>query len=163
MTGMDIALRDMVVEDVDAIVTLIGLAMNADEGRWARTTMEKHFHARSKGCDDGRSYFVVERDGETIGITGLHFYEWGPTDMTWLGWLALRPADQGQGWGRRMMEMICTKAREKGYSRVFIETYSSPDFARARHFYSKAGFIPAGTISRYLDQDTDMIVYSKVL
>lgn len=160
---MNINLRDMRQGDIDAIVAIIGQAMNADEGKWSRTTMERHFLARARECDDGRSYFVVEGDGMIIGITGLHFYEWGPTDMTWLGWFALHPTFQGQGLGRQMMEMICSKARERGYRRVFIETYSSPDFAKARHFYSKAGFIPAGTIARYLDRETDMIVYSKRL
>jgi predicted GNAT superfamily acetyltransferase len=41
-------------------------------------------------------------------------------------------------------------ARERGYSQLFIETYSSPTFERARAFYAARGFEQVGAIRGYM-------------
>jgi type I site-specific restriction endonuclease len=49
------------------------------------------------------------------------------------------------------------------YRKMFIETYSSPTFDKARRFYTAQGFNEVGGIRNYLPDGADMVVYLKTL
>lgn len=158
-------IKKMAYTDVGQAATLISRAMNPDEGRWARKTMEYHFKCGSYGIDDGRSIFLwrlPERAGLITGIVGLHHYAWGPEQNVWLSWFAIEPKMQGRGHGRALLEVIEAKATALGYTKLLVETYSSPDFEKARGFYVSQGFDEVGYIENYLNE-ADMIVYEKEL
>lgn len=156
----EIELIPMEKRHIEAVVSLISLSMNEKEGQWAQKTMEFHFFLQTQNVDDGRKYLVALFKGRVIGITGLHNYEWGPRDITWLGWFAVAQEFHGQGLGAHLMQETLRQARHWGYRKLFVETYSSEDFARARAFYQKFGFQPGGQIHGYLDSKTDMMVYA---
>jgi GNAT superfamily N-acetyltransferase len=146
-----------------AVRTLIAEAMNQEEADWAETTMCRHFELERLGVFDGRHYFVRREGGVIKGVIGLHHYEWGPKENVWLGWFAVAPSFQGLGIGKGLLESIQEQASQLGYRKMFIETYSSPTFARARDFYSRRGFRAAGRIADYLSDGSEMIVFSKRL
>ena len=146
-----------------AAATLISEAMNTDEGAWARVTIGRHFELQAKGLEDGRHYFALLVDGVLAGISGLHHYEWGPDENVWLGWFAVSPKLQGRGFGVRLMAETERAARALGYRKLFIETYDSVTFFRAREFYKKAGFSRAGMIANYLPDSSPMVVFLKEL
>jgi ribosomal protein S18 acetylase RimI-like enzyme len=146
-----------------AAATLIGEAMNPDEGTWARVTIERHFGLRAKGIEDGRQYFALLANKTLVGITGLHHYEWGPDENVWLGWFAVSPRLQGHGLGVRLMAETVRAAQAIGYRKLFIETYDSATFSRAIRFYTKAGFRKAGRIENYLPDGSAMLVFLKEL
>ncbi len=150
-------------EMTDLAAALVGEAMNADEGAWARVTIDRHFQMRDKGLDDGRRYFALLVDGVMAGISGLHHYEWGPDENVWLGWFAVSPQLQGRGFGARLLAETERAARTLGYRKLFIETYDTPTFSRAIHFYRKAGFRKVGTIENYLPDGSPMVVFLKEL
>jgi len=156
-------LSEMIAEDTMPVRTLIAEAMNEDEGAWAEITIRRHFELQRLGIFDGRHYFL-HREGPVIeGIVGLHHYEWGPKENVWLGWFAVAPSFQGKGIGKGLLLSIQARAWQLGYQKLFIETYSSPTFARARVFYSRNGFWEVGRISGYLSDGSDMVVYGKNL
>ena len=157
------ALRPMVQGDADTVAQLVGCAMNADEGRQARDTFTFHFSCREHGIDDGRAYFVLPAEGVIKGIVGLHCYSWGPPENVWLAWFAVDPGAHGQGLGAQLMQAITHYAIQLGYMKLFIETYSTPEFAKARDFYRAHGFAPAGGIQAYLPNGGDMVVFCKEL
>lgn len=157
------ALTPMQVEDVPSTASLIARAMNASEGEWSKITMEMHFHAQASQIDDGRQYFIYRSEGEVQGIAGLHHYNWGPRQNVWLAWFALDPSLQGQGYGRMLLKEMEKQALRQGYSQMLIETYSSPEFARARQLYEKAGYEKRGGIRGYIPGVADMVVYGKAL
>jgi GNAT superfamily N-acetyltransferase len=160
---LNVELVDLRPEMADRAATLIGEAMNPDEGAWARTTIGRHFEMRAGGLDDGRRYFALLVDGMMAGITGLHHYEWGPDENVWLGWFAVSPRLQGRGFGVRMMSETVQAAKALGYGKLFVETYDSPTFSRAVRFYGKAGFGMAGRIENYLPDGSSMVVFLKEL
>jgi len=47
---------------------------------------------------------------------------------------------RGQGHGRRMVEHILAVARERGYTRLSLETGATHDFIAARSLYASFGF-----------------------
>jgi len=150
--------------DITPCVRLIRRAMDDDEARQARQTFRFHFACRRHGLDDGRAYYVLDADATICGLAGLHHYHWGPPENVWLAWFAVDPARQGRGLGTLLLEAMTHEARRRGYTKFFVETYSTPQFARARAFYRAHGFIQAGRVRSYLAADAgDMIVFFKIL
>jgi GNAT superfamily N-acetyltransferase len=149
--------------DVSEVGALIARAMNREEGWAARGSISYHFHLMGKGTHDGRDYFVWRPKNKINGIVGLHHYDWGPPANIWLGWFAVRPRFQRQGIGTQLLAAIEGIAKSSGYRKLFVETYSSADFAKARSFYKSRGFTKVGTISDYMDDGSSMVVFMKRL
>lgn len=156
-------LRSFAPDDLQAAASLIGRAMNADERDYAEKVFHQYFESKRLGVDDGRELFVLPFKGDLIGITGLHHYSWGPPENVWLSWFAVDPAHQGNGLGKRMLQRTMELARDRGFRKFFIETYSSPTFERACRFYSSQGFERVGSISGYMSDGEDMIVFRRLL
>lgn len=153
-------IKEMGEDEITEASSLISISMNPDEGEWARKSMKAHFKG---GALDGREYFLWKKSEQVRGIVGLHHYDWGPKENVWLSWFAVHPKLQGQGYGKSLMASIEERAKEKGFEKLFIETYDSEDFALARNFYKKASFEQTGHIKNYLPNNVSMIVYSKPL
>jgi GNAT superfamily N-acetyltransferase len=156
-------LSEMHEQQIKDACDLVVAAMNADEGRWAEKTMRFHFGCKQQGLDDGRRYFNYRIDDRVVALVGLHHYGWGPEENVWLAWFAVHPEFQRQGIGSALLAMVEEKAKQLGYARLFVETYNHPDFDKARKFYAAYGFRQAGSISQYLSEAYDMIVYLKTL
>lgn len=155
------SLEAMGAGDIEAAAVLVARAMNADEGRWAARTMRFHFDCAAQGLDDGRTYYVWKQGGATRGLIGLHHMIWGPERNVWLAWFAVDPGCQGQGLGQRLLAAVEVVAAEKGHTKLLVETYQHVDFDKARRFYERNGFAPAGQIADYLPDGSAMIVYAK--
>lgn len=153
----------MTVDDSVPVARLIGRAMNPGEGAQARETFRFHFSCKRHGIDDGRSYFVLAGEQGPKGIAGLHRYVWGPPENAWLAWFAVDPKSHGRGLGAFLIQAITRHATQLGYMKLFVETYSTPEFARARAFYRSHGFLPAGHVHAYLANGGDMVVLCKEL
>lgn len=126
-------------------------------------TLDFHFACAAHGIDDGRSYDVLAAGHVIHGVCGLHHYAWGPEDQVWLAWFAVDPDLHGQGWGASMLNHTMDRAQARGYRHCYIETYSSAEFEKARHFYRRQGFEQVGHIRDYMPGQVDMIVFHKDL
>lgn len=60
-------------------------------------------------------------------------------------------AARGQGVGRRILAFLLDQARAQGFSRVLLETGSSPAFAAARALYERQGFAYRGPFAGYAE------------
>ncbi len=59
------------------------------------------------------------------------------------------PDYRGKGIGKAMLAHLLAEAAARGYSRVSLETGSSPEFQPARQLYESHGFAPSGPFGRY--------------
>lgn len=59
-----------------------------------------------------------------------------------IGMLAVDPAAQRRGWGRRLADHATDRLRERGMQVVMIDTGGDPGHAPARATYAAAGFTP---------------------
>ena len=98
-----------------------------------------------------------------IGLAGLHHYCWGPPENVWLSWFAVEPERHGTGLGPLLLSAMTEEAQKRGFQRFFIETYSTPEFARARAFYAAQGFQEVAKIPTWLSNGGDMVVFLKNL
>jgi N-acetylglutamate synthase-like GNAT family acetyltransferase len=80
------------------------------------------------------SLWIVERGGEHAGSIGLT--DEGDTGV--VRWVLIDPELRGRGLGRRLLAEVIAKARELGYARLRLETFS--ELRAAAHLYREVGF-----------------------
>jgi ribosomal protein S18 acetylase RimI-like enzyme len=78
-----------------------------------------------------------------------------------LSWFAVDPEYQDKGVGSRLIDLITEMARQAGYKKLLVETYSSTTFEKARGFYKSKNFSEIGRIEDYLPDGTAMVVFGK--
>ena len=87
--------------------------------------------SRSELYESLRDFFVAEApDGQVVACGGLEI-AWA--DLAEVKSLAVDPAWQKRGLGRKIVEACLKEARDLGIKRVFALTYQSP-------FFEKLGF-----------------------
>ncbi|MEO8011098.1 MAG: GNAT family N-acetyltransferase [Dokdonella sp.] len=67
-------------------------------------------------------------------------------------------AARRRGVGRAMLEHIVSVARERGYTRLSLETGAMPAFVPARTLYSRFGFTPCGPFGDYADDPNNVFM-----
>jgi ribosomal protein S18 acetylase RimI-like enzyme len=79
---------------------------------------------------------IVELDGEHAGSFGLT--DEGDDEAA-VRWVVFSPEVRGRGLGRRLVEELLAFAGERGYRRVWLETFS--ELTTAAQIYLDAGFV----------------------
>ena len=93
--------------------------------------------------------FVSYRDGGSLlGVGALK--ELDPAHGE-LKSMHTAEAARGRGVGAAIVAHLVALARERGYTRVSLETGAGPAFAPARRLYARAGFTPCGAFGDYAD------------
>lgn len=80
-----------------------------------------------------------------------------------LYWIAVSPAIQRGGIGRRLLLESEAAIRREGGVRVYIETSSQPKYEPTRGFYLSAGYKVAACLSGFYRDGDDKLIYCKVL
>ena len=83
----------------------------------------------------GEGIWIVELDGRHAGSLAVTDEGGG---LAMLRWFVLDPELRGQGLGRRLVAELLEQARDSGYERIALETFS--DLRAAAHLYRSFGF-----------------------
>ncbi|MEE6208907.1 GNAT family N-acetyltransferase [Salarchaeum sp. III] len=154
-----VEIRRATADDVPALVPLYRAAYQttADLGYPTSMTDVDHEYVRSWFADEEPSAeFVAERDSEVVGAVRVLETE----DHPFAERLAVAPDEQGAGIGARLFEHAETYARERGYDRLQLGTYSEHPFLI--DFYESRGY-EQYTVWENDDADHDYIGYQKQL
>ncbi len=113
------------------------------------------------GVDDALcDYDFVGAYDEAGRLTGYACA--GPTPSTEgtfdMYWLAVDPAAQGGGIGRCLLHRVETLVAEQGGRLVLVETSSRPDYAPAREFYARNGYVEAARVRDFYAPADDRIM-----
>lgn len=84
------------------------------------------------------AYFVVDHGGEVLGGCGIAPLEGGEADVCELRKMYFLPQARGIGAGSAMMLRCLAAAREAGFARIYLETLTGMDAAKA--LYLRHGF-----------------------
>jgi len=129
------------------------------------TALELVDEALEKGERSGYIIKVLEVGGEHPSIQGYVCY--GPTPLTQgvydLYWIAIDPAVQGKGFGRRLIEYVEEDIVKCRGRMVLIETSSQESYGDTIHFYKKAGYKLVARIKDFYRIGDDKLVFSKDL
>lgn len=95
------------------------------------------------------------------------FVYFGPvpmTDHTWdLWWIAVDPATQGQGVGRRLMEHAEKEMIRRKGRLLTLDTSSTTAYEPTRQFYLKAGYQLMATLPDYYSDGDGKCIFWKRL
>ncbi|MFB0557728.1 MAG: N-acetyltransferase family protein [Candidatus Bathyarchaeia archaeon] len=107
--------------------------------------------------DPDRINLVAEESGSIVGIaTGSV----GRGGLSTLGFVGVAPAYRRIGIGRRLVQAFLEKSRERGATKVTLNT--ARELKPAIKLYVDMGFVPEGLLRRHV-YGVDSIVYSKFL
>jgi len=95
--------------------------------------------------DPAVTFFSFRRDGVLLGVGALKQLDEHNAELKSMHTAAAR----GRGIGRAMVDHLVDISRERGCSRVSIETGSMEAFAPAQGLCEAAGFRPCGPFGHY--------------
>lgn len=96
--------------------------------------------------DPAVTFFSLRREGELVGVAALKALDGGHVELKSMH--TAQAARRG-GVARALVDHLVAVARERGASRVSLETGAGPAFASARTLYAGAGFRPCGAFGEY--------------
>ena len=86
-------------------------------------------------------YFLVERDGQVVGMVSGGFND-GYPGTRWLYGMYVTPSERGTGTAALLVGAIADWAKSEGVDELYLHVTTS--VARARAFYEKVGFRATG-------------------
>jgi ribosomal protein S18 acetylase RimI-like enzyme len=129
------------------------------------TALELVDEALEKGEESGYIIRVLEVGKEHPSVQGYVCY--GPTPLTQgvydLYWIAIDPAVQGKGFGRRLIEYAEEDIVKCGGRMILIETSSQESYGDTIRFYKKTGYKLVARIKNFYRIGDDKLVFSKEL
>jgi len=172
--SQEVYLRRLLPADVHRVVQLAGRAF-ADPSveREIQRMLQTYCYSGANNIPIDKqemtmlpvSYYVLARDDpdgeQRLGITGLYRPVWAGEGVFWLGWLAVDPQFQGQGYGARLLAATMELAAAKGGRLMCIETAS--DLEAALSLYYKMGFTQVGEVPDYFAPGGHMLILHRSL
>lgn len=71
-------------------------------------------------------------------------------------------AHRRKGVGSKMLEHIITKAKQRTYNSLYLETGAMPEFAPARALYARYGFEYRGPFADYIEDPNSVFMTKKL-
>lgn len=91
-------------------------------------------------------FFVLRRDGVPMGMAALKRLDGAHGEIKSMHVLA---EARGSGLSRLMLDRLIGHARQRGLTRLSLETGSQPGFAAARGLYARGGFAECPPFGSY--------------
>jgi GNAT superfamily N-acetyltransferase len=116
--------------------------------------------AIEKGEASGYSFLFAEQDNEVVGYAC-----YGPIGCTIgsydLYWIAVDPARQRAGLGRKLVAEVEQRIRIVGGRHIYIETSGQPQYTPTRKFYERCGYQAVAVHKDFYDQGDDKWIWQK--
>lgn len=151
-------IRETIQTDSEALLAIVRDSGQFDENGLSHVeeTLNSYLAGESEDL-----WFTAD-DGKPVGVA--YCAPEPVTDGTWnLLMLWTRRDRSGQGHGSALVSHVEKILNERGVRLLIVETSSLPDFAGARAFYDKNGFVQEARIRNFFAAGDDKIVYTKSL
>lgn len=119
-------------------------------------TFDREFGA-DRALLSTRQAYLCDGTGTPIGTASAWFYadeEGEPYGL--VHWVAIHPAAQGQGLAKPLLGLVCTRLRELGHDRAYLNT--STGRIPAINLYLRFGFVP----KMHRDRETTLRAWQQV-
>jgi ribosomal protein S18 acetylase RimI-like enzyme len=157
--GVGVKVRELQPGDRPAVREAL-VACGAFTDEEVRVALEVLDAGVDAGLDGDYPMFAAEADGRFAGYVCVG--QTPLTQSTWhLYWICVHPRAQGRGVGRALQAHAEDFVRARGGERLVLETSATPGYARAREFYTRAGYTVVGRIPDFYRPGDDCIVYCR--
>jgi D-alanine-D-alanine ligase len=157
----DLAIRWCGRQDREPVVDLLSRTQffRPDEMAIAKEVLDAGIKDGPRGHYQS---YVIEVSGQVSGWVCF-----GPTPCT-LGtfdvyWIAVDPACQGQGLGKRLVDFAEARIASSGGRLAVAETSGRQIYQSTRAFYERLGYVAASPIPDFYGPGDDKCVFTKVL
>ncbi|MEX0695773.1 MAG: GNAT family N-acetyltransferase [Rhodospirillales bacterium] len=143
--------------DIGAICELVRQTgfFNADEVAIAGELVEERL---TKGAASGYEFIIAEQGGVIAGYAC--FGKIDGTDSSFdLYWIAVNPACQRQGLGRKIMNKAESIMREMGASLIYVDTSSSDKYRATRAFYLSMGYVENARLDNFYHEGDGKVIF----
>jgi ribosomal protein S18 acetylase RimI-like enzyme len=143
-------------EEVDVAEELIVASIDDPEGSGYETLVAEDVEAHAAAREPDQA-------GAGAQLAGYICY--GRTPMTHatydLYWIAVDPARQGRGIGRRLYDAFVARLLVRGPAQIRIETSSKESYAATGGFYERLGFGVDGRLRDFYAEGDDLLIFYK--
>ncbi len=142
--------------DTEAIIEIIERSGQFDTAGlgYVRDVLKQHL------AGAGAGFWLTADDGEPVGIA--YCAPEAVTNGTWnLLMLWTREDRHRTGLGSALVAGVEEELRSRSARLLIVETSGLPEFAPARAFYAKSGFVHEATIRNFFAADDDKLVLTK--
>lgn len=172
----DLRLRRVAWQDVGPVSDLARRAFDSEStGECVRRTLLVHLAAGSSDLPLERQthvllptayYLLVRGEGigeSALGLTGLYRRLWDEESEGnyWLGWFAVDPRFQGQGYGELLLRATMALCAAKGGRRLCVETAAV--LQPALRLYRRLGFSGDSVVRDYWAPGADLVILHRQL
>jgi len=116
----------------------------------------------AKGDASGYFFLFAEEGNRLIGYACF-----GPIPGTVhsfdLYWIAVDPAEQGRGVGRKLMAMSEVLIAQRGGMRIYADTSSRPQYEPTRAFYLSCGYLQEAFLADFYAPGDGKVIFAKPL
>ena len=95
----------------------------------------------------GLSFWTLREDGVLLGCAALKDLDPGHSEIKSM---RTAPAARRRGVASRLLDHVLATARDRGYTRLSLETGTQDFFAPARALYLSRGFVECGPFASYV-------------
>jgi putative acetyltransferase len=95
----------------------------------------------------GLSFWTLREDGVLLGCAALKEHDPGHAEIKSM---RTAPAARRRGVASRLLDHVLATARDRGYTRLSLETGTQDFFAPARALYLSRGFVECGPFASYV-------------
>lgn len=142
--------REMLLSDIDEVWELEKDLFPADA--WPREMFVSELELA-----DTRNYWVVLKDGKTVGYCGLMCV----LPLADVQTIAVTPAQEGHGIGTHLLRLMINAAQESNATDLLLEVRE--DNPRAQGLYERHGFESIHRRAAYYRDGVDAIIMRKTL
>ncbi|MBO6949377.1 MAG: GNAT family N-acetyltransferase [Rhodospirillales bacterium] len=152
---------DVRASDVDAVSDLVRATgfFHEDETAIAAELVQERLN---KGAASGYEFLIAEVGGRIAGYACFGKID-GTADAFDLYWIAVDPALQGRGLGRKILRYAETVMRDMGASKVYIDTSSSDTYRSTRAFYNAMGYTEAARLADFYKEGDGKVIFVSTL
>ncbi len=107
--------------------------------------------------------YIIHVAADASGVLGYVCF--GPTPGTEytfdLYWIAVAPAQQRRGIGRRLLNFAESACRARGGRLIVIETSSQEKYEPTRNFYFRSGYHMEAKIKDFYARNDDRLIFTR--
>ena len=153
-------LQSLDLSRFNEVLSLAKLSFSKTSWPWVKCSLDEHKTSREAEINDGREFFVLERDGRLVGVTGYHCYSWGPEDVCWGSWFFVHPQYRSSFIPFFLARGLLTSVRDRQFRALFIETDGTDeDLYGISKYLDQCGIDKVASIPGYFDQYKKMEIY----
>jgi ribosomal protein S18 acetylase RimI-like enzyme len=149
-------IRNLIKKDISACIEIILETKASSSRNEAKKIMGLSLAPGIKFLSP--NYYVLELDGNIVGVSGLYYDYEDPKDIMWMDYFAVSPKFQRQGLGTKMLKNLVNVCKKKKVRMLCVFT----DKDGATKFYKKNGFKFVGKIDNYYGNKPRIWMHKKI-